>query len=254
MKQSIFDYCEWNNMQIQFLLEELRANNIAPQYGFELQKTVNLNRHRNWVKWDSCNVIDLPRMEGIAVDDIHRKIILFFYSGDLLQTNALEDESRAYDFLLFDFDDILGVRLETDARRIYETTVDESILPPAPARTLKGIIKELYPNEIILTLATRRADAQVIRLHIQRAEDGSLDKYISNAMNGIFSALNKKIAVLSGTDEKSYILKRVYRDDCRDVQLQGIQDIRNMLCLFAVRIGAVVNKNMETSYHYKSIN
>lgn len=254
MKQSVLDYCEWNNMQIQFLLEELRANNITPRYGFELQKAVNLNQRRNWVEWDSCNVVDLPRMEGIAVDDIHRKIILFFYSGGLLQSDFLEDESRAYDFLLFDFDDIVGVRLETDARRVYEMTIDESALPPAPTRTHKGITEELYPNEIILTLATRRADAQVIQLHIQMAEDGLPDKYISNAMNGTFSALNKKITVLSGTDKESYILKRIYMDNCRDIQLQGIQEIKNMLYLFAVKVGAAIDGDMGLQYRYTPMN
>lgn len=192
MNQDIINYCQWQNEQLYFLLEELHMNHINPNYGLELHTAVDINNQNEWQSWNGCKIMDLPRIEGIAIDNDSRKIIIFFYNGDLLKDNRIEDGIPAYDFLLINFKDIIGVRLEADARRIYEVTADEGILPSVSIHQYRNINEELYPHNISLVIATRRADAQIIRFDVSLNETGTADKTALNAMNGYFQIVIQK--------------------------------------------------------------
>lgn len=243
MNQDILNYCQWQNEQIYLLLEVIHINHINPNYGFELQTVVDANNQNEWQLWNGCRILDLPRIEGIAIDNDSRKVIIFFYNGDLLKRNRIEDGSNLYDYLLIDFKDIIGVRLEASARRVYEVTAGEGILPPISTHQYRNINQELYPHSISLLLATRRADAQIIRFDVSLNEKGTVDKTVSNTMNGIFSNHDNKISILSGTDKESYIISRQYKD-ANDIQLTQMMDIMHMLHSFALNVGAIIHDSI----------
>lgn len=250
MNQDIINYCQWQNDQLYFLLEELHMNHINPNYGFELHTAVDMNNQNEWQSWNGCKIMDLPRIEGIAIDNDSRKIIIFFYNGDLLKDNRIEDGIPAYDFLLINFKDIIGVRLEADARRVYEVTADEGILPSVSIHQYRNINEKLYPHNISLVIATRRANAQIIRFDVSLNETGMANKIISDTMNGIFSNDNKKISVLGGVDKESYIFCRKYMKST-NVQLLQMVDVKKTIHSFAVHIGSVVHaKKPRQSINY----
>lgn len=250
MNQNIIDYCHWQNKQIYFLLEELHMNHINPDCGFELQTVADRNNQNEWQLWNGCRVLDLPRLEGAAIDNDNKKLIIFFYNGDLLKGNRIEDGSNLYDYLLIDYKDIIGVRLEASARRVYEVTADEEIFPPVSIHQYRNINQELYPHSISLLLATHRADAQIIRFDVSLNETETADKTALNAMNGIFSNSDTKISILGGTDKESYIISRQYQD-ANDIQLTQMMDIMHMLHSFALNVGAIIHNSIPKK-HWKS--
>ena len=94
-----------------------------------------------------------------------------------------------------------------------------------------------------MLLATRRADAQIIRFDVSLNEKGTVDKTVSNTINGIFSNHDNKIFILSGTDKESYIISRQYKD-ANDIQLTQMMDIMHILHSFALNVGAIIHDSI----------
>lgn len=212
IKQCIPRYCEWLNEKTIDFKNELKGLGIIPQIGFEIEKLRSITYGGDGVLRDGSMIFDVKSLKGLAFDTSTKKMIVFSFNGNLIESYAIENHEKIYNYSIIDFNEIFNVKVEVDSITTYQSSIPNknmitrtlvggallgeagAIIGGTTAQRVTNV--NTSPKKVSLIIQTTNLDAPIISFEVRKklikdGEIGDAENSIIDITLSIFSDMDK---------------------------------------------------------------
>jgi hypothetical protein len=212
IKHSTPEYCEWLDQKTIDFKNELKGLGIIPQIGFEIEKSRRITNGGDGVLRDGSMIFDVKSLKGLAFDTNTKKMIIFSFNGNLMESYAIENHEKIYNYSIIDFNEIFNVKVEVDSITTYQSSIPNknmltrtlvggallgdagAIIGGTTAQRVTNV--NTSPKKVSLIVQTTNLDVPIISFEVRKklikdGDIGDAEYSIIDATLSIFSDMDK---------------------------------------------------------------
>jgi hypothetical protein len=277
IKHSIPGYCELLNQKTIDFKNELKGLGIIPLIGFEIEKLRSITYGGDGVLRDGSMIFDVKSLKGLAFDTSTKKMIVFSFNGNLIESYAIENHEKIYNYSIIDFNEIFNVKVEVDSITTYQSSIPNknmitrtlvggallgdagAIIGGTTAQRVTNV--NTSPKKVSLIIQTTNLDVPIISFEVRKklikdGEIGDAEYSIIDTTLSIFSDMDKlfifdKINInrRNGSNEdiiinraKKNIINNNDEDEFKKTKSYYITSVKERFDFYAMQIETIIKQ------------
>jgi len=125
IEQQKKEYCIWYSKETQTFINELKAKNFNPTWGFEVEPDNNTSRGMGGKKYGGVFVFDIPEIEGLAFDVNTKQMLYYTCPTGYYDTYKNPNTHLEYQYVIIPFDNIFKASVDVNSQTTISTVTSK---------------------------------------------------------------------------------------------------------------------------------